>query len=262
MDTPRIGNGPGAIVAIGGGSIRRMETEPIDREIIRLTGMTRPHALFIPTASSDSDVYCRHFERAYRDRLGCSTDILRLLGSTPDPVIVAEKIDRADIVYVGGGNTLMMMRRWRRLGVDARLRAAWARGAVLCGVSAGAICWFEHGHSDSMAYYNKDDWRYLAVAGMGLVTGIACPHYNGRTYGVPRRRDFGAMMIRRGGRGLGIDNHCAVVFAEAGYRLIATKEQASAYAVSVSRGRVLERRLPKTAEYLPIETLRGAAGTT
>ena len=252
-------NSMGTIVAIGGGSIRRLETEPLDREIIRLTGMARPHALFIPTASSDSDVYCRHFERVYRDRLGCSTDVLRLLGPTPDPAIVAEKIDHADIVYVGGGNTLMMMRRWRRLGVDALLRAAWARGVVLCGVSAGAICWFERGHSDSMAYYNKEDWRYIAVAGMGLVTGIACPHYNGRTYGVPRRRDFSAMMIRRGGRGLGIDNHCAVVFAEAGFRVIATKERAGAYAVSVTRGRVFERKLPRTGEYLPIETLHGVA---
>ena len=82
-------------------------------------------------------------------------------------------------------------------------------------------------------------------------------------YGVPRRRDFGAMMIRRAADvALGIDNHCAVVFAEAGYRVIAIKERAGTYSVSVSRGRVLERRLPKTAEYLPIETLRGAAGTT
>ena len=250
----------GTIVAIGGGSIRRLETEPMDREIIGLTGRTRPHALFVPTASSDSDVYCRHFERAYRNRLGCTTDVLRLLGPTPDPAVVADKIERADIVYVGGGNTLKMMRRWRRLGVDALLHAAWARGAVLCGVSAGAICWFERGHSDSMAYYDKTDWRYIAVAGMGLVTGIACPHYNGRTYGVPRRRDFHAMMIRQGGRGLGIDNHCAVVFTAAGFRVIATKERSSAYGVSVTRGSVIERKLPKTAEYLPLETLHRAAG--
>ena len=251
----------GTIVAIGGGSIRRLETEPLDREIVRLTGRTRPHALFIPTASSDSDVYCRHFEHAYRDRLGCTTDVLLLLGPTPDAAVVADKIDRADIVYVGGGNTLMMMRRWRRFGVDALLRTAWAQGAVLCGVSAGAICWFERGHSDSMAFYNRENWRYIGVTGMGLVAGIACPHYNGRTYGVPRRRDFHAMLIRQGGRGLGIDNHCAVVFTAAGFRVIATKERSSAYEVSVTRGGVIERKLPKTDEYLPIGTLHREAGT-
>ena len=251
----------GIIVAVGGGSIRRLETEPLDREVVRLAGKTRPHALFIPTASSDSDVYCRHFERAYRDHYGCSTDILRLLGPTPDPDMIADKIGRADIVYVGGGNTLMMMRRWRRLGVDVLLRAAFGRGAVLCGVSAGAICWFERGHSDSMAYYNQADWRYIAVTGMGLVNGIACPHYNGRTYGVPRRRDFQAMLMRQGARGLGIDNHCAVVFTDAGFRVVATKPHVGVYALSVERGRVFERRLPRTAEYLPLEMLHVAAGT-
>jgi len=256
----------GTIVAIGGGSIRKRETEPLDREIVRLTGRPRPRALFIPTASSDSDAYCGHFEQAYRERLGCSTDVLRLLGPTPDPVAVADRINRADIVYVGGGNTLKMMRRWRRLGVDELLREAWSRGAVLCGVSAGAICWFEHGHSDSMAYYDKDHWRYIAVTGMGLVKGIACPHYNGRTYGVPRRRDFHEMLLRRGGGGLrhgggglGIDNHCAVVFADAGFRVVSAKPRLGAYALQAKPGGVARRKLPQTAEYLPVEMLHAPA---
>ena len=79
-----------------------------------------------------------------------------------------------------------MMRRWRRLGVDALLREAYERGAVLCGVSAGAICWFDSGHSDSRSFYSED-WNYIAVTGMGLVEGLACPHYNGETDGAPRR---------------------------------------------------------------------------
>ena len=249
----------GMIVAIGGGSIRTLETEPIDREIIRLTGKPSPHAVFVPTASSDSAKYCRQFHRAYRHSYGCTTDELLLLGPTPDAAVVADKIDRADIVYVGGGNTLKMMRRWRRLGVDQLLRGALERGAVLCGVSAGAICWFERGHSDSMAFYNADDWRYIAVTGMGLVRGLACPHYNGHTNHVPRRREFRAMMMREGGRGLGIDNHCAVVFADRGFRLLTTKERAGAYALSVQRGKLAERKLPITTEYLPIETLHGTS---
>ena len=167
----------GSIVAIGGGAIRTLATEPLDREIVLLSGKSRPHALLVPTASSDDTDYAVVFDRVYRSRLGCTTDVLYLLGSTPDPRVVREKIDRADIIYVGGGNTLMMMRRWRHLGVDTLLRAAFERGAVVCGVSAGAICWFERGHSDSMAFYNADDWKYIAVTGLGLVKGIACPHY-------------------------------------------------------------------------------------
>ena len=249
----------GAIVAIGGGSIRDLATEPIDREIIALTGKSNPRALFIPTASSDSARYCGQFHRAYRDTYGCVTDELLLLGSTPDPVMVRDKVESADIIYVGGGNTLKMMRRWRRLGVDELLLDAFDRGAVLCGVSAGAICWFERGHSDSMAFYDPDHWDYVAVTGLGLVGGMACPHYNGRTYNVPRRRDFRAMMRRKGGCGLGIDNHCAVVFAGAGYRVLTTKERVGAHALRMARGELIERKLDTATDYLPIESMYAPA---
>ena len=171
--------------------------------------------------------------------------------------MVRDKIERADIVYVGGGNTLKMMRRWRRLGVDELLRDAFDRGAVLCGVSAGAVCWFERGHSDSMAFYDRERWKYIAVTGLGLVEGMVCPHYNGRTYGVPRRRDFRAMMERKGGRGLGIDNHCAVVFAGTGYRVLRTKERLGAHALWVERGELVERKLGVEARYVPVESMHG-----
>ena len=222
----------GSIVAIGGGAIRTLATEPLDREIVRMTGKSRPHALLIPTASSDDADYLPVFDRAYGSHYGCTTDVLYLLGSKPDMRLVADKIHRADIVYVGGGNTLMMVRRWRHLGVDLLLRAAFERGAVMCGVSAGAICWFERGHSDSMAFYDSEDWKYIAVTGLGFVKGIACPHYNGRTYGVPRRRDFHRMLQRLRRPGLGIDNHCAVAFTDDGFRVLTTKPRVGAYALS------------------------------
>ena len=245
----------GSIVAVGGGAIRTLATQPIDREIFLLTGKPRPHALLIPTASSDALDYAPAFDRVYGKRLGCTTDVLYLLGSTPDPQIVAEKIDRADIIYVGGGNTLKMMRRWRHLGVDALLRAAFERGAVMCGVSAGAICWFERGHSDSMAYYNPDDWKYIAVTGLGFVKGIACPHYNSHTNGVPRREDFHQMLKRLRGPGLAIDNNCAVAFTDDGFRVLSTRRRARAYTLSVERGKVMQRKLPGSEQYSPIASL-------
>ena len=245
----------GSIVAIGGGAIRTLATEPLDREIVLLAGKSRPHALLIPTASSDAPDYARAFERVYGRRLGCTTEVLHLLGSTPDPRVVRDKIDRADIIYVGGGNTLMMMRRWRYLGIDELLRAAFERGAVMCGLSAGAICWFERGHSDSMAFYDPDDWNYIAVTGLGFVKGIACPHYNSHTNGVPRRRDFHQMLKRLRLPGLAIDNNCAVAFSEDGFRVLSTRRRASAYALSVERGQVCRRKLPKSAQYMPVESL-------
>ena len=156
---------------------------------------------------------------------------------------------------MGGGNTLMMMRRWRHLGVDALLLAAFERGAVLCGVSAGAICWFERGHSDSMAFYNPDDWKYIAVTGLGLVKGIACPHYNSHTNGVPRRQDFHQMLKRLRRPGLAIDNNCAVAFTDAGFRVLSTRRRASAYTLSVEHGEVIQRKLPKSTESLPLDSL-------
>ena len=233
---------PKRIVAIGGGDLRTLATEPIDRAIIELTGRASPNVLFVPTASSDSPEYWQAFDHAYRVEYGCRTDVLYLLGSPPPPVRIAAKVRWADVVYVGGGNTLKMMRRWRRLGVDRLLREAYAARTVLCGTSAGAICWFDRGHSDSMSFYRPDRWDYIAVTGMGLLPGLACPHYDGDTAGVPRRAHFHEMLARKGGPGLAIDNDCAVAFGGDGYRVIPAAAGAAAYALMAQRGRT-ERRL-------------------
>jgi peptidase E len=110
---------------------------------------------------------------------------------------VREKIFSTDVIYVGGGNTPHMMRIWRRRGVDRLLLSAYKRGTVLSGISAGAICWFESGHSDSMSFYNPRKWEYINVKGLGLIKGIHCPHYNGRIRGVARRRDFRTLKVIR-----------------------------------------------------------------
>ena len=103
------------LVAIGGGEIVRGETLAIDKEIVSLTGKNRPRALFIPTASSDSREYWQVFQNVYGTELGCETDVLYLLGVSPTKRELEQKILSADLIYVGGGNTLKMMRRWRRL---------------------------------------------------------------------------------------------------------------------------------------------------
>ena len=146
-----------AVVAIGGGEIRTRGTAEIDREIIRLSNRKYPAVLFIPTASSDSERYCRRFVEHFGKFLKCKTDVLRLVDEPPFAQQIEKKIFSADIIYVGGGNTLYMMRLWRRLGVDKLLRAAYENGIVLSGISAGAIRWFDSGHSDSMSFYNRRD---------------------------------------------------------------------------------------------------------
>jgi len=231
----------GRIVAIGGGRIGT-QTKAIDREIIALTGRKRPRTLFVPTASRDNVAYGERFARAY-GRLGCRCDVLYLLGQVPSRRAIAERIAAADIIYVGGGNTLLMMRRWRFLGVDAALRKAHARGAVLCGASAGAICWFDNGHSDSMRGYGHDPWEYIRVTGLGLVKGTVCPHFHHDD----REKDFLAMIARMGGFGIGIDDRCALEVVDGRYRVLQAGRGAKAWTV-----RVIVREIPLKKSLRPM----------
>ena len=169
----------GKLVAIGGGEMAERETLAIDKEVVFLTGKDHPNALFIPTASGDSPEYWQSFQEVYGQELGCETDVLYLLGVSPTTEELERKILSAYLVYVGGGNTLKMMRRWRKLGVDRVLSEAYREGLVLSGLSAGCICWFSWGHRDSMAFYRSDSWRYIRVRGMGLIDTLVCPHFAG-----------------------------------------------------------------------------------
>jgi dipeptidase E len=235
---------PKTIVAIGGGNIRTRATAPIDREIVRLSCKKNPKLLFLPTASSDSEEYWKHVQEYFGGFLKCKTDVLFLIQERPSKAEIKRKILWADIIYVGGGNTLLMMRVWRRLGVDRLLIAAYKKGTVLSGISAGSICWFDSGHSDSMSFYNPREWQYINVKGLGLIHGIHCPHYNGMTGGVPRRRDFRDMIRKTGGVGIAIENHCAVEFIDGQLsRVLRAKSNARAYRVRKIRGEVLAERI-------------------
>ena len=247
-----------AIVAIGGGMIRTRGTEPIDREIIRLSNKKNPKLLFIPTASSDSEIYWERVQKYFGKFLKCQTGVLYLIEKRPSQREIERKIGWADIVYVGGGNTLMMMRLWRRLGVDKLLKAAYENGTVLAGISAGSICWFDSGHSDSMAFYNPKKWKYIQVKGLGLIRGIHCPHYNSRTLGVPRRKHFQDMIRKTGGVGIAIENNCAIEFIDGRfYRVITSKDYARAYRVYKEGGRVVAERIRQEKGLAPVEGLYG-----
>lgn len=243
------------IVAIGGGEIRDSETLAIDKEIIRLAQKKRPKLLFIPTASSDSEDYYKGIDNYFGKKLGCKTDVLYLLSKTPSPKDSRDKILNADIIYVGGGNTLKMMKLWRRLGVDKILKTAWEKGIVLCGLSAGSICWFKSGHSDSMSFYNPKKWKYINVHGLGFLKGVHCPHFNSSTLGIPRKKHFHDMIEKIGGMGIAIDNNCAIEFLDDKYRVITSKPAAKAYRVFKENGKVISERIPQKEELTPIATL-------
>jgi dipeptidase E len=175
------------------GEIRTRDTADIDREIIHLSNRRHPKfCLFRPRVRIPKR-YCKSFAEHFGDFLRCKTDVL-FLNTPPSAQEIRRKIFSADVVYVGGGNTLYMMCVWRRLGMDQLLRAAHESGIILAGISAGANCWFDSGHSDSMSFYNPRNWKYINVK--GLIHGVHCPHYNGVTRGVPRRKAFRGSVLQ------------------------------------------------------------------
>ena len=136
------------IVAIGGGEVSKNETYEIDKFIVESSKKEKPNFLFIPTASRDAGSYVQTINGLY-ESLGCRTDTLYLCKADADIDTVNEKIERADIIYVGGGNTAYMMQVWEKYSVDKALLRAYKSGKTLSGLSAGSICWFIAGHSDS-----------------------------------------------------------------------------------------------------------------
>lgn len=246
------------IIAIGGGDIRKKATESIDAEIIRLSGKKKPNLLFIPTASSDDEDYCNHIENYFGGYLGCMVEVLLLIKELPAWEIIEQKIFAADIIYVGGGNTLKMMRRWRHLGVDKLLVMAYNQGTVMCGVSAGAICWFESGHSDSMSSYSPEDWEYIRVRGLGLIKGVHCPHYNSSTLKIPRKKDFQHMIQKLGdsAMGIAIDDNCAIEFIDGMFfKVLTSKPEAAAYKVYKQGGVVVSEKIVQIEQVSPIQKI-------
>ncbi len=160
-----------------------------------------PRVLFVGTASGDDPGYLARFYESY-GRLGCRTAHLPFFRRTP--VDLRRFVLDFDVVHVGGGNTRSMLAVWRDWGMDAILREAGEQGIVLCGSSAGAICWFEEGVTDSLA------GDLTAMRCLGFLGGSACPHYDGEK----DRRPAYRRMVAAGtiGPGYACDDGAAVHF--------------------------------------------------
>ena len=239
------------IVAIGGGELSMQETADIDKRIIELTGKGHPKALFIPTASGDADGYADTFEACYGKELGCQTDTLNLIQNPPAFEKMSALVLDSDLIYVGGGNTYRMMKIWRRLGLDTVLAEAASRGIVLSGLSAGAICWFKYGCSDSRSFSSNVAWDYIRVSGLGFINAVYCPHYH-----FEKREDaFSKMIAKRGGIGIACDNNAAIEIVENHYRVLTSAPNAKAYKLFKRNGRAIVAELPQDSEYIPLDDL-------
>lgn len=239
------------IVAIGGGEIKLLQTAAIDEHIIELTGKTHPKALFIPTASGDAEGYIENFHQCYGQHFGCETNTLTLIQDPPTLETITEVILGSDLIYVGGGNTYRMMKMWRRLQLDSVLAEAASRGIVLSGLSAGAICWFKYGHSDSRSFSSNSEWDYIRVSGLGLINLTFCPHYHVEK----RETSFTQMIARRGGIGIACDNNAALEIVGDEYRILTSNPSAKAYKVYRKSGNTIVSELESQAEYTPLSKL-------
>lgn len=240
----------GKIVAIGGGEIHLEETLTIDKFIVEFSESKNPKLLFIPTASNDSEGYIKTIEYIYGDMLGCTVDTLLLTKEKIDEKEIKTKILSSDIIYVGGGDTVTMMKIWREKNVIKYLKEAYNKNIVLSGLSAGSICWFEKGHSDSNSFSNPNGtWDYTQAIGTGFIHAIHCPHYN-----EPGRESFDKMMITESLPGIAIENNCAIVIKDNMYKIINSDNKGKAYLLKNENGIVSKTELSIT-DYAPLSNI-------
>ena len=203
---------PRRIIAMGGGGFSMNDSfSPLDglvlsvaREAAARRGArdaSRPRVCFIGTASGDAETYLARFHAAWDDVAEAS----QLLLFNREVEDIGEFLGSQDAVYVGGGNTANMLAIWRIHGADEALRSAWQRGVVMAGISAGSLCWFEGGTTDSfgpkLAPYR---------GGLGILAGSNSPHFDGEE----RRRPLYHRLIAAGELpdGLAADDGAALVF--------------------------------------------------
>ncbi len=205
--------------------------EPLDDLLLELTGASRPRVLLIPTASAESEAYVVRFYEAFARR--AETSHLSLF-DIPPPDIRSIVLDQ-DAIFVGGGNTANMLAIWRVHGVDGFLREAWEAGVVLAGVSAGSICWFEAGVTDSF----REELDGLDC--LGFLPGSNCPHYDGEA---TRRPAFHRLVGGGFPAGLAADDFVGLRYTGTELaEVVTSRPDAAAYRVELVDGEVAEERL-------------------
>jgi dipeptidase E len=222
------------IIVLGGAGF---SVEPLnlalDGYILAQAKRQPPAVCFLGTASGDPATYISKFYAAY-SQLDCRPTHLLLFDRTPD---LRSFLLRQDVIFVGGGNTKSMLAVWREWRMPEFLREAWENGVVLAGISAGAICWFEAGLTDSWAD------RLAPLPCLGFLPGAACPHYDGE----PERRPalHHLIAINALPTTLALDDGVAAHFVGTKLsRLVSSGPDANGYSVELHGGLAIETALP------------------
>lgn len=216
------------IIAIGGGEVSQNQTYEIDKFIVESSRKEKPNFLFIPTASKDAEPYIKTINALYQT-LGCQTDTLYLSNVEVKKEELNQKIECADIIYVGGGNTAYMMEVWKEYAVDKALLRAYKSGKVLAGLSAGSICWFIAGHSDSEFIEDIENPKHKWVKGLGIIPYLHCPHYD-----EPERAGFDEFYSGQVADAIAIENQVAFIWDDYEFNVIKSNPLKKAYRLSWS----------------------------
>jgi peptidase E len=222
------------IVTFGGGGFSMESGNPLlDEFVLGLTGRSRPRVCFLPQASGDADHYLVRFYRAF-DAERCSPSHLSLFRRLKSPKDPHEHLLSQDLIYVGGGSVTSLMGVWRAHGIDEILREAWEKGVVLCGLSAGSLCWFSEGVS---TFHGPPE----RIEGLGLLPWSNTVHYSSE----PNRRAAYHRWLLDGMRpGYAADDGAALHFVgEQVAQVVASRPDARGYRVESRSGRVVTTRL-------------------
>lgn len=206
----------------------------LDDYLLGLTGKAHPKICFIPTASGDADHYLVRFYRAF-PATRCVPSHISLFRREQSPIELREHLLDPDLIYVGGGSVISLLGAWRAHGVDEILREAWSVGVILCGLSAGSLCWFAEG----VTAFHGPAVRYR---GLGLLPWSNCVHYGNE----PGRREGYHAHLRRGMcPGYAASDSAALHFR--GHRLVeavSSREGGQAWCVGDLGAEIAEQALP------------------
>jgi dipeptidase E len=222
------------IVSFGGGGFSMEAGNPLlDEFVLELTGRERPRVCFLPTASGDADHYIVRFYRHF-PASRCEPSHLSLFRRERAPADPHDHLLSQDLIYVGGGSIRSLLGTWRAHGIDDILREAWESGVILCGLSAGSLCWFAEGVS---TFHGPPD----RVEGLGLLPWSNTVHYSSE----PERRDaLHRWLLDDMPPAYAADDGAALHFVgDDVAQVVASRECARAYRVESHHGRVVTTQL-------------------
>jgi dipeptidase E len=222
------------IIALGGGGFSMEPDNPLlDLYILKQSKNQNPKVCFVPTASGDSDNYISRFYKSFQEHK-CVSSHLSLF-EPPSSDLEDYVLDK-DIIYVGGGNTRNLLALWREWELDRILKKAWQQGRIMAGISAGSICWFEAGVSDSFGGELKP------LKSLGFLKGSNCPHYDGEAERRPAFQKLVTARILPGG--YAADDGAALHFInDELYTAVSSRPEAKIFSVTLNEGVLHEEAL-------------------